>query len=85
MNKQRFSDERSLNFHLMGNKNYDNHLRKLRDIYQKPKAATNLRRLVTAPQASDLNRRNRDYSFKHVTMSRPALLSSTKKHSRRKP
>jgi hypothetical protein len=70
MNKQRFHDERSLNFHLIGNKNYDSHLRKLRDIYHKPKPAANLRRLVTAPQASEWNKRNRDFSYQHATMSR---------------
>lgn len=81
MNKQRFYDERSLNFHVLGNKQYDSHLKKLRDIYQKPKPGSTLRRLVTAPDGVDWNRRNRDYSFKHSTMSRLWSGSEAAEHS----
>lgn len=82
MNRNRFTEDRSLTFHLIGNQNYDNHLRKLKNIYDKPKPVSNLRRLVTAPQGLDLNKRNRDYSFKYGNMSNIDIISSTKTNYR---
>ena len=75
MKKESFISQRSVTYHLQGNRDYDHHLKALRGIYSRNT------RLLTAPQTfeADHKRRNKENSFKLDNMNRHKMISQENK------